>query len=83
MSVDSGPVQLTLDEIPPQWGAGYDDPVIVGKRGSSTFHEPDLDAEEPSPGCRYGAVDGDWKVRERDQAIGWKDHCEACAGGER
>ena len=79
---DSGGVQLTLDEIPPQWAAD-DDPVIVAKRGCSTFHEPDLESEEPRPDCRYGGVDGDWKVRERRHAVGWKDQCDCCYGSER
>lgn len=82
MSVEHGSVQLTLDEIPPQWAADYDDPVVVGKRGCPTFHEPDLDADEPRPVCRYGSRDDvNWNVRERRDALAWKDSCDACPGG--
>jgi hypothetical protein len=80
VSIESGfvGVQLTLDEIPPQWAANYDDPVICAKTGSGKFHEPDLSAPEPAPACECGNRDVEWNVWERDVAEDWRDRCGSC-----
>ena len=78
MSIESGSVQLTLDEIPPKWARGCDDPVIRAKAGSNRYHEPDLGADKPRPLCECGHRDVEWRVWDRETADAWREPCRSC-----
>lgn len=78
---------MSAQDVVPEWALEYDDPVIVARRGATSFHEPDFTADEPKPACRYGnrtvvgstRTEAEWHVRERGRAVGWKDKCGYCA----